>query len=229
MRAAASAGPPAAATITRSARRDRAGCRQARSRAASAGTERVRSRREANIVRRRRRRAAAGSRASLSVYSAAGGAAGQQRQRDGQGDECVMRVHLRLPQSSRNPTGPIRPWPPRPERTLARWRQALPVGVGVDDALRIVRRHEARRSVPPVAVADGLDQIGRDDDDQLGLVALKLVRAEQLAEDRDVAEPGHSSRCSAWRCSAAARRARSSRRCRVRPWSRRGAPSAPGS
>ena len=49
---------------------------------------------------------------------------------------------------------------------------------------------------PSVGVAthrdsEGIDEIGRDDDDQFGLVALKPLRAEQLAEDRDIAEPRH--------------------------------------
>src|SRR5882757_7685370 len=57
-----------------------------------------------------------------------------------------------------------------------------------DQAVGIGRRHAVGERRAQLA-AGRLDQIGRDDDHQLGLRALVGIRFEQRAEHRDVAEP----------------------------------------
>src|SRR5437870_10354318 len=92
----------------------------------------------------------------------------------------------------------IQPEPGGADRTLAAglgrslWRSGwgLLAAAAADHLLDIVRgletvgrrlepRHRGRRS----------GQIWRHDDDEFSLVSLELLRAEQLPEDRDVAEP----------------------------------------
>ena len=93
-----------------------------------------------------------------------------------------------LPQSSRKPPGPIRPLPPALSGPRAGpgspWRYL---------SLKSTRCASLGKRRPSVGAAtrvgDRLDQIGGDDDDEVGLAALKAVRAEQRAEDRNIADP----------------------------------------
>src|SRR5437773_1951656 len=68
--------------------------------------------------------------------------------------------------------------------------QRLLVAAGADHLRNIMRRHVAvGRRRDTGHRRRRLSQIRRYDDDKLALVALKLLRAEQLPQDRDVAEP----------------------------------------
>ena len=68
----------------------------------------------------------------------------------------------------------------------------LAVEAAVDDGLHVMRRDETvDRRLQLRHHRSRLDEVRRDDDHELGLVADELLRAEQLAEDRDVAERRH--------------------------------------
>ena len=74
----------------------------------------------------------------------------------------------------------------------------------------------------------GRTMIGRDDDHQLGLVALETHRSGTARRGSGSSpRPGSALTVVRGRCPAAGRRWRSSGRCRVRPWCRRAARSAP--
>ena len=143
------------------------------------------------------------------------------RQRRGRGQREVI---ARLPNPAETRSGR-----PQPGRARRRYRTAR-AGPGGRRAASMTRCASCGARNPSTGVASTLIgrlyEVGRDDDDEFGLVALEPLGAEQLPEDRDVAEPRELSRCSAGPCSAAARREQSSGRCRVRPSFRRDAPSA---
>ena len=88
-----------------------------------------------------------------------------------------------------------------------------------DQTVDIGRRHAVGERRAQLA-AGRLDQVGRDDDDQLGLLALIGVGLEQRAEDRHVSQPRELGDVLRQRSDAAGRRWRSSGRSPARSWSR---------
>ena len=66
------------------------------------------------------------------------------------------------------------------------------VEVAEEIASAVARRREAVVGPGERRARDRLDEIGRDDDDELGLVALEVAAAEERAENRQLLQAGEA-------------------------------------